>query len=46
MKTKIIYTFLIVSFITLNMFAQDPVLKSAFNGKNLKGWVVPENNIF
>jgi len=28
------------------MFAQDPVLKSAFNGKNLKGWVVPENNIW
>jgi hypothetical protein len=28
------------------MFAQDPVLKSAFNGKNLKGWVAPENNIW
>jgi len=46
MKAKIICTFLIVNFITLNMFAQDPVLKSAFNGKNLKGWVVPENNIW
>ena len=46
MKTKIICTFLIVNFITLNMFAQDPALKSAFNGKNLKGWVAPENNIW
>tara|TARA_R110001606_G_scaffold69011_4_gene157720 strand:+ start:55 stop:651 length:597 start_codon:yes stop_codon:yes gene_type:complete len=46
MKAKIICTFLIVNFITLNMFAQDPVLKSAFNGKNLKGWVAPENNIW
>ncbi|RAJ13763.1 3-keto-disaccharide hydrolase [Arenibacter echinorum] len=46
MKAKIICTFLIVNFITLNMFAQDPVLKSVFNGKNLKGWVAPENNIW
>ena len=46
MKAKIICTFLLVNFITLSMFAQDPVLKSAFNGKNLKGWVVPENNIW
>ncbi|MBU2907026.1 MULTISPECIES: DUF1080 domain-containing protein [Arenibacter] len=46
MKAKIICTFLIVNFIALNMYAQDPVLKSAFNGKNLKGWIVPENNIW
>jgi len=46
MKARIICTFLIVNFITLNMYAQDPVLKSAFNGKNLKGWIVPENNIW
>ncbi|MCM4163872.1 MULTISPECIES: DUF1080 domain-containing protein [unclassified Arenibacter] len=46
MKAKIIGTFLIVNLITLSLSAQDPVLKSAFNGKNLKGWVVPENNIW
>ena len=44
MKSKIVFTFFILSVITLNVFAQDPVLKSAFNGKNLKGWVAPENN--
>src|SRR5690606_38099572 len=43
---KIICTLLIVNLITLNLFAQEPVLKSVFNGKNLKGWVVPENNIW
>ena len=26
--------------------AQDPKLKKIFNGKNLKGWVVPENNVW
>lgn len=46
MKAKIICTFLIVNIVTLSLFAQDPVLKSAFNGKNLKGWIVPENNIW
>ena len=44
MKSKIVFTFFLMSFITLNLLAQDPVLKSAFNGKNLKGWVAPENN--
>lgn len=44
MKAKIVFTFFIISFITLNLLAQDPVLRSAFNGKNLKGWVAPENN--
>ena len=46
MKAKIIGTLLILNLITLSLFAQDPVLKSAFNGKSLKGWVVPENNIW
>ncbi|MCK0146318.1 DUF1080 domain-containing protein [Arenibacter sp. F26102] len=46
MKAKIVFTFFILSFFTLTLFAQDPVLKSAFNGKNFKGWVVPENNIW
>jgi len=26
--------------------AQSPKMKKAFNGKNFKGWVVPENNIW
>ncbi|NNE78078.1 MAG: DUF1080 domain-containing protein, partial [Pricia sp.] len=26
--------------------AQEPKLKKAFNGKNFKGWVVPQNNIW
>jgi len=26
--------------------AQDPKLKKIFNGKNLKGWVVPDNNVW
>lgn len=26
--------------------AQEAKLKKAFNGKNLKGWVIPENNIW
>lgn len=28
------------------LHAQSPKMKSLFNGKNLKGWVVPENNIW
>ncbi|MDA0196279.1 MAG: DUF1080 domain-containing protein [Bacteroidetes bacterium] len=31
---------------SLGIHAQNPKLKNAFNGKNLKGWVVPENNIW
>lgn len=46
MKAKIVFTFLIVHCIAFNLFAQDSKLKSVFNGKNLKGWVVPENNIW
>lgn len=26
--------------------AQQPKMRSIFNGKNLKGWVIPENNIW
>lgn len=32
--------------ISLSVLAQEPKLKSAFNGKNLKGWTIPENNIW
>jgi hypothetical protein len=31
-------------FATLVAYAQEPKLKKIFNGKNLKGWVAPENN--
>ncbi len=30
----------------LNVLAQSPKLKKAFNGKNLKCWIAPENNIW
>jgi hypothetical protein len=46
MKAKIVFTLLIVNCIAVNLYSQDPPLKSAFNGKNLKGWIVPENNIW
>lgn len=41
---------LLVSFIllmaVLSTQAQDPKLKKIFNGKNLKGWVEPANNVW
>ncbi len=43
-KTLII-TFLLAA-LCLPSQAQKPKLKKAFNGKTLKGWVVPENNIW
>lgn len=43
-KTLVITFFFIA--IHLPSQAQKPKLKKAFNGKNLKGWVVPENNIW
>lgn len=46
MKSKlIVMTFI---FVGCGYFAnaQKTKLKKAFNGKNLKGWVVPENNIW
>jgi len=46
MKAKIVITFIVLVFLTLNISAQDPALKRAFNGKNFKGWVVPEDNIW
>jgi hypothetical protein len=37
----------VLLFWTLNYpMAQTPQMKKIFNGKNLKGWVVPENNIW
>jgi len=43
-KHKIIWIMALL--LSLGTMAQEPKLKSAFNGKNLKGWTVPENNIW
>lgn len=44
MNSKILYVF--VLFIGIQGFSQNVKLKKAFNGKNLKGWVIPEGNIW
>ena len=45
MKKNIAIISLIFLFATLG-HAQDVKMKKIFNGKNLKGWVVPKNNIW
>jgi hypothetical protein len=42
---KLLAAFLLLMVIVSTQ-AQDPKLKKIFNGKNLKGWVVPENNVW
>ncbi len=42
---KLLATLLLLMVIVSTQ-AQDPKLKKIFNGKNLKGWVVPENNVW
>jgi len=42
---KLLATFLLLMMIVSTQ-AQDSKLKKIFNGKNLKGWVVPENNVW
>ncbi len=37
---------LLLLMVIVSTQAQDPKLKKIFNGKNLKGWVVPENNVW
>ena len=45
MKTKLVSVILL--FVMLAMAPpKEPKMKKIFNGKNLKGWVVPENNIW
>ncbi|WPP51018.1 3-keto-disaccharide hydrolase [Catalinimonas niigatensis] len=45
MRTKLLAV--ITLCFTLAMIpAKEPKMKKIFNGKNLKGWVVPENNIW
>jgi len=42
---KILASFLLLTVIVSTQ-AQDPKLKKIFNGKNLKGWVEPANNVW
>jgi hypothetical protein len=42
---KLLATFLLLTVIVSTQ-AQDPKLKKIFNGKNLKGWVEPANNVW
>lgn len=46
MNIKLVCTILALCTISFNLIAQEPVLKKVFNGRNLNGWVVPENNIW
>jgi hypothetical protein len=41
---RILFTALIFVAFQTSLFAQEPKLKKIFNGKNLDGWVIPENN--
>jgi hypothetical protein len=43
MKRILFSTLFFVAFQS-GLFAQEPKLKKIFNGRNLNGWVVPENN--
>jgi hypothetical protein len=43
---KNILILLVLSFHILSAQAQEPKMKKIFNGKNLKGWVVPDSNIW
>lgn len=42
---KLLASFLLLTVI-VSTKAQDPKLKKIFNGKNLKGWVEPANNVW
>jgi len=42
---KLLASFLLLTVIVSTQ-AQDPKLKKIFNGKNLKGWVEPANNVW
>jgi hypothetical protein len=37
---------LLLLMVIVSTQAQDPKLKKIFNGKNFKGWVVPDNNVW
>ena len=44
MTSKISYVLLL--FLSLQGFSQNVKLKKAFNGKDLKGWVIPDGNLW
>ena len=45
MRVKLLL--IVALFLTVGMVqVKEPKMKKIFNGKNLKGWVVPENNIW
>lgn len=46
MKRKIGFAVLFMIGGLYSLTAQEPKMKKAFNGKNLKGWTVPDNNIW
>jgi hypothetical protein len=41
---RTLFTMLVFVAFHSGLSAQDPALKEIFNGKNLNGWIVPENN--
>ena len=43
---KKLLAFFLLLMVIVSTQAQDPKLKKIFNGKNLKGWVVPDNNVW
>ena len=45
MKTKLLVCMILVIVMGF-VQAEDPKMKKIFNGKNLNGWVAPENNIW
>lgn len=46
MRIKMFTLMGLMCFILALTPAQEPKMKKIFNGKNLKGWVIPENNIW
>lgn len=43
---KILFSVVVIVALHPSTAAQEPRLKKIFNGKNFKGWVLPENNIW
>lgn len=43
---RILSLFLVLSAVFTQSIAQEAKMKSVFNGKNLNGWIVPEDNIW
>ena len=43
MKKKIIFTLIYSITLSVAVFAQKPKMKKIFNGKDLKGWIIPDD---